>query len=149
MVLGALGWKADKSRRQGSIFQLNGLWSDVIWLRSETPQAFEILLWWQLVLLSTLAFCCASEHLSPWIFRGRLKAPVLLRLYFGRAITTRTLGPTSCGEAARPFRGSARSRPGCLCDFTLESRPVLTLSSHSHLLCTSPNNIMSWQGCAH
>ncbi len=76
------------------------------------------------MLLGTLAFCCALEHLLPWIFRGRLKAPVLLREYFGRAIAamlaasdwhTDTAGTRQRAATAQPFRGSARSHPG---DFT-------------------------------
>ena len=83
--------------------------------KKQTPRAFEVLLW---ALLSSLAFSCASEHLSPWIYRGRLKAPVLLRLRFGRAITedgTLRLGwdrDNSDHQQRRRRVGEGRGRSG-------------------------------------
>jgi hypothetical protein len=85
---------------------------------------------------SSLTFCCASEHLSPWISRGRLKAPVLLREYFVRAIAVGTLND---GKLSQPAAGEGRFRAvsesaGYL-HFTYS---VLPLARHRLLPFTTP-----------
>ena len=134
-------------------------WADVIWLRTETRKVFDVLFQ---VALSSLAFSRASEHLSPWISGGRLKARVLLRDHSTALSQLGGLGDRewSFGQSTRA-RGSARSQPNrqsslhFTSDFTLLSNftpslspPLVSFSLPYSLLCTTFGINMSWQGCA-